>query len=229
MKELKNREKDFSIICGDILSNDILEEVIAKLGQYKNPLWVLVNNASLRLRTDMFSETKKSWTNQIEVNLWAPFFWMQGFLNYALHNKKSTGFIINVSSVASQFTTFESPAYHAAKAGLESLSRYFAIHAPRLGANFMVCVLRIGFLLKEENLFSFGSEENRIYANNVRNYMPTKDIPSGKDVGETILAIVSSENTLLNGSILELDGGANKQDQWFVTRYVMDNDKNNQR
>ncbi len=216
---LRNSNK-FTALCGDIMNDRILDEVMESLSNHRNLKWVLINNASLRLKTDVISETKISWQQQMDVIISAPFIWMQRFLDFAIDSKTSSGIVINVSSVASQFATLESPSYHAGKAGLESLTRLFAVQAPLLGARMMVCSLRLGYILKEHNRNRFESIENRRYAQEVKAYLPSTLIQTDNDVAKLILAIVTMESSLLNGSVLELDSGANKQDQWFLSQKI---------
>jgi NAD(P)-dependent dehydrogenase (short-subunit alcohol dehydrogenase family) len=217
---LRNSEK-FTALCGDIMNDRIIDEVMQNLSNHRNLKWVLINNASLRLKTDVISETKKSWQRQMDVIIGAPFIWMQRFLDFAIKSKTSSGIVINVSSVASQFATLESPSYHAGKAGLESLTRLFAVQAPILGARMMVCSLRLGYILKEHNRNRFESIENRQYSREVMAYLPSTSIQTDNDVAKLVLAIVTTESFLLNGSVLELDSGANKQDQWFLSQKVL--------
>jgi NAD(P)-dependent dehydrogenase (short-subunit alcohol dehydrogenase family) len=204
------------IVNGDIRNPDTCQSVLSILNENKLTDWTLINNASLRIKSDILSETPTTWKNQMDVMLSAPFMWMQDFMNYLLDNRDGKGLIINISSVASRYATGESPAYHAAKAGLESLTRFFSVHAPRLNINLIVCALRVGYVLKETNKESFWSTENNEYAEKVKTYLPGGAIPTDKLLAEMIYWIFSNYNKFINGAVIDLDSGANNQDPWFL-------------
>ena len=61
----------------------------------------------------------------MDVNLKGPFFFIREIIQTNLKKKRKCN-IINISSIASKFSTRESPTYHFSKAGITIMTKLFA-------------------------------------------------------------------------------------------------------
>lgn len=95
---------------------------------------VLINNASIWLKTPFMEITEKDWDLAQDINLKGPFLCSQAAARYMLDQK--SGVIINITDL-SAFQVWPSYAHHAAsKAGLVALTRTMAYElAPHIRVN----------------------------------------------------------------------------------------------
>ena len=93
---------------------------------------VLVNCAGITFpgNTDYYNED--SWELTLRVNLTAPYLWLEKFSMQFIWIGNGT--VINIASLASQFSFSNNPAYDASKAGIVALNRSYAQKFGSLGA-----------------------------------------------------------------------------------------------
>lgn len=108
----------------------LVDETIKKFGRID----VLINSASVWLKTPFLEITEEQWDLALDVNLKGPFLLSQVVAPLMLAQK--SGVIINISDL-SAFQVWPSYAHHAAsKAGLVSLTKYMATElAPDIRVN----------------------------------------------------------------------------------------------
>ncbi len=209
------------IIAGNLTDSGTYVQAAESCFNLKPNHWVLVNNASNRKKNDLLSETRESWSEQVEVMLSVPFYWSQNFLEYSLSHD-SSGSICNISSVAARLTTGESPAYHAAKAGLEALTRYMAVHIGLLGANIRVNSVAPGLVIKEWNAIRRDPQEEASWKKLCDSYQPGTEFTTESDLANVIRWLVDKDNRSINGIVIPVENGATVQDQFFVASRVSD-------
>jgi NAD(P)-dependent dehydrogenase (short-subunit alcohol dehydrogenase family) len=84
----------------------------------------LINNAAVQILDRCENLSREQWQNSFNVNLSAPFFMVQTFLDELTRNQ---GSVVNISSIHATQTKKEFVAYATTKAGLSALTRNLAI------------------------------------------------------------------------------------------------------
>jgi len=104
---------------------------------------ILVNNAAWRTLDSLRHIERDSWQRTLDVCLTAPAF-LGRHVAAVMERRMTGGVIVNISSMMSDRPAGNSPAYIAAKAGLEGLTREMAVTYGRSGIR-VVCI-RPGFI-----------------------------------------------------------------------------------
>lgn len=120
-------------------------------------------------------------------------------------SKNGGGVIINISSVASDLVCQESPAYHVAKAGINQMTRYLAMHA---GAyNIRVNSVVPGFIIQDENMNRYSDELNTHYKKIAEFCHPIGHTGTSADVAEAVFFLCSPQSKFITGQSIVVDGG----------------------
>ena len=108
----------------DMFSVNFISELNKHLSKLKiKKIDILVNNAGITLSNDLMKYKYKDWSKTIELNLSLPFKLSQYICSRYM---KSSGSIINITSLASIFGFPNNPAYIASKSGLRGLTTSLA-------------------------------------------------------------------------------------------------------
>ena len=120
------------------------------------------------------------------------------------------GVIINISSMNSYRPLTKIPAYSAAKAGINNLTEWLAVHFAKL--NIRVNAIAPGFFLTDQNRFLLTDKETGELT--ARGHKIIAGTPMGR-FGEpdeligTLLYLVSDMSKFVTGVIIPVDGGFN--------------------
>lgn len=208
-------------LCATALTVDLESpHLAAKINQMlratPNIEWIgLVNCASQRTRNDLTSETRESWMSQLAVGSWAPFVLSRAVVEAAIR-LNIHGRIVNITSPSSRLVSNQSPSYHVAKAGLEALTRYLAVHAARLGAQVTVNAVEPGLIVQERHKGRYQEASSATWRAVCEQYLPSGSVGSQRDVAEVVSWLLSPEARFVNGATLVVDGGGTVQDQLFL-------------
>jgi NAD(P)-dependent dehydrogenase (short-subunit alcohol dehydrogenase family) len=107
-----------------------VERFVAELVGRRGAVDALVNNAGMTLPGTFLDQTDDDWDRIVAVNLKGTFVMSQIVARHMVD--RGAGSIVNVSSVSAHGVRTGPPAYAAAKAGVEGLSRLMAV---QLGAH----------------------------------------------------------------------------------------------
>ncbi len=108
----------------NMLAENFLSELNKNLTKFNvKKIDILVNNAGITLSNNLMTYKHIDWNKTIELNLSLPFKLSQ---YVSTHYMKSSGSIINITSLASIFGFPNNPAYVASKAGLRGLTTSLA-------------------------------------------------------------------------------------------------------
>jgi NAD(P)-dependent dehydrogenase (short-subunit alcohol dehydrogenase family) len=167
----------------------VVEQVIEQFGRID----LLVNNASVWLRSPFLEITPEQWQTALTVNLTGPFLCAQAVAPYML--AQQSGVIINITDL-SAFQTWPEYAHHSAsKAGLVALTRVLAAElAPHVRVN----AIAPGTVLLPEN----APPEKKQWA--IENSL-LKRVGSPEDVARTIIFL--TEMDFATGAVYFMDGG----------------------
>jgi NAD(P)-dependent dehydrogenase (short-subunit alcohol dehydrogenase family) len=98
---------------------------MGELADAHGPIRALVNNAGMTLPGGFLDQTDEDWDRIVDVNLKGTFVMSQVVARQMVEER--TGAIVNISSVSAHGVRTGPPAYAAAKAGVEGLSRLMAV------------------------------------------------------------------------------------------------------
>lgn len=107
---------------------------IREVERDRGPVGALVNNAGMTLPGTFLDQNDEDWDRIVAVNLTGPFVMAQVTARAMV--QRGSGSIVNISSVSAHGVRTGPPAYAAAKAGVEGLSRLIAV---QLGAQGVRC------------------------------------------------------------------------------------------
>lgn len=107
-----------------ITQRDAVEHTLGELADRYGPVRALVNNAGMTLPGTFLEQTDEDWDRIVDVNLKGTFVMAQTAARRMVTD--GGGVIVNISSVSAHGVRTGPPAYAAAKAGVEGLSRLMA-------------------------------------------------------------------------------------------------------
>ena len=167
--------------------NRVVQHVRSELGEIE----ILVNNAAIAKQRSIEEVTEADWDETIAVNLKSAFLLTQAVLPGM--RERGWGRVINISSGAVYTGGIVGPHYTASKAGIEGLTRAYAVRLAREG----ITVNSVAPSIVETDMVK-GLEA------------ATDRIPMGRKghVDEIAQAVVFlSENAYITGQTLALNGG----------------------
>jgi NAD(P)-dependent dehydrogenase (short-subunit alcohol dehydrogenase family) len=166
-----------------------VETVIEQFGR----LDILVNNASVWLKSPFLEIGYEEWDTALAINLTGPFLCSQAAAPYML--RQESGLIINITDL-SAYQTWTGYAHHSAsKAGLVALTR---VMAAELAPHVRVNAIAPGTVLLPDD----ATAEKRRWAS--ENSL-LKRIGEPTDVANTVLFLAESD--FATGAVYFMDGG----------------------
>ncbi|GAC1396981.1 MAG: 3-oxoacyl-ACP reductase FabG [Mycobacterium sp.] len=185
-----------------IIDRVAVEAAMTGLAAEHGPIRALVNNAGMTLPATFLDQTDEDWDRIVDVNLKGTFVMAQVVARQMVdgHN----GSIVNVSSVSAHGVRTGPPAYAAAKAGVEGLSRLMAV---QLGAHgIRVNTVVVGTTATPWLLSRKTDDE----ITHMRASTLTGEIGEPEDVARVVAFLCSSEAKHLTGQLISVSGG-----QWM--------------
>ena len=185
------------------------QRMVSEVARTWGRLDILVNNARAGARRGLAEESEDNWDLVLAVGLRAAFFASQRAIAIM-----DGGSIVNIGSVAAHLVSLESPAYHAAKAGLMQMTRYLAANAGarKVRVNSVVP----GFIVQDEHRERYMKDENRDYRARAESCHPLRDVGRAGDVAEATLFLCSDSARFITGQQIVVDGGLTLRDHWAV-------------
>jgi NAD(P)-dependent dehydrogenase (short-subunit alcohol dehydrogenase family) len=120
------------LVQADLRDDPGISFLISSLDSIPHPLEVLVNSASIMMKTNLHSTSKVNWDAILALNLRAPFLLAQQLVG----RMKEGGLIVNISDCGARKLWKEYAAYVVSKSALETLTRLQAKeYAPRIRVN----------------------------------------------------------------------------------------------
>lgn len=192
---------------GDLADHAFLHALVPEVVQAMGGVDVLVNNAIWRDLTTMRRITPESWEKTIRIGLTAPAFLARDVAaDVERRRPAGGGAVINVSSIMAELAAGVSPAYVAAKGGLESLT---AELAALYGPHVRVVAVRPGAI-------EAPAGEDYGAAQQAMRQFTEQMIPLGRwgtveEVARAIAWLASPEASYINGVTITIDGGWTRQ------------------
>ena len=195
-KELES-EYDISIlpIKADLSLETDINYMFNAISNNYDHIDVLVNNAGIAMDSILEDKNKESFMHILEVNLVAPF-----LLSKKVKDFMKKGSIINISSTNGIDTYYPySMDYDASKAGLNSLTKNFAVlYAPNIRVNAIAC----GWVNTDMN-----KELDKEIINEEINKILLKRFANPFEIANVVAFLASDEASYINGEIIRVDGG----------------------
>jgi len=181
----------------DVTKADEVDSMVEQAIRTYGRVDVLVNNAGIIRRRSLMGTTDEDWDEQLDVDLKGPFLCARAVAPRMM--ERGYGKIVNISSIAG-IVGCTSTAYSASKAGLNGLTRQWALELASHG-------IRV-------NSVAPGYTATPINAD-------LRQTPAGKHIGESIplgwgksvdiaaavLFLCSHESDYITGQTLAVDGG----------------------
>ena len=185
-----------------ITDRPAVEAAMNGLAAEHGPIGALVNNAGMTLPATFLDQTDEDWDRIVAVNLKGTFVMGQVVARHMA--EQGNGSIVNISSVSAHGVRTGPPAYAAAKAGVEGLSRLMAV---QLGAHgIRVNTVVVGTTATPWLLSRKTDEEIA----QMRASTLTGQIGEPQDVARVVAFLCMSDAKHLTGQLISVSGG-----QWM--------------
>ncbi len=198
----------FNFVSVDVRNTRALKNCLSQAVAEKGPITGLALFQRYRGQKD-------SWEGNLSVSLTATraaILALQG--KFSKEDNKS---IVIISSVASRFVADEQDeGYHVAKAGLASLTRYYAFKLGLLGIR--VNAVSPGTILKDESkdFFLANKERHELY----RQIIPLRRMGTAVEVAKVVQFLLSDAASFITGQEITVDGGAGLHWQESLARQI---------
>lgn len=205
--ELGSLARRLGALAGEVIEHvtDLTDEVsIADLVQIIRDRWgapdILVNNAGIYPRATLLDLATEQWDRVLSVNLRAPFILTRDLAGLMIA-AGVRGAIVNIGSGAAEGASSGGAAHYAvSKAGLATLSKFFALALAPHG-------IRVNTISPG---FAPGSAVSQLSDEYVAKMIET--IPLGRtsgphDASEAVLFLCSDRSAFVTGANLAVDGG----------------------
>lgn len=156
----------------------------------------------------VFELSVEGWRSAVDLNLLGTLLPIQAFgptMAAARH-----GSIVNISSMASQRVLTRVPAYSAAKAAVENLTRWLAVDLARKhGDGLRVNAVAPGFFIGEQNRRLLTNEDGSFTPRGARiiEHTPAGRFGEPDDLIGTVLWLCGPGSRFVNGAVIPVDGG----------------------
>ncbi len=193
---------NLATLVSDIESKKILKNTIQKIVG-ENQIKALINNAAIQTVKRFEDVNVEDWQETLNVNLLAPFFFTQLFLEELTI---SNGSVLNISSIHASQTKKGFSVYATSKAALSALTRLLAIE---LGNRVRVNAIEPGAISTQmlESGFLNEPEKRKL----LDKLQPMERIGDPSEVAKLALFLTSDSARFINGSAVAIDGGIRNQ------------------
>jgi 3-oxoacyl-[acyl-carrier protein] reductase len=184
-----------------IIDRAAVEALVGDLVARHGGVDALVNNAGMTLPATFLDQSDEDWDRIVDVNLKGTFVMAQVVARTMVGRG---GAIVNISSVSAHGVRTGPPAYAAAKAGVEGLSRLMAVQLGSEGIRVNTVV--VGTTATPWLL----SRKSEAELEAMRSSTLTGDIGEPEDVGAVVGFLCSPAAKHVTGQLLSVSGG-----QWL--------------
>ena len=176
------------------------------LSQQDTDLQILVNNAGVFERQDVFAEDMTVWHRQFTTNLFGAVQLTQGV--FPAFKKRGGGSIVNVSSTLGLKTSAQVSAYAASKAAMNSWTQSLALEGGplKIRAN-AICPGIVDTPIHSFNKLEAKSKDKVL--NSMNGLQPLGRIGTAEEIAKAIVFLGSEASSWTTGAILSVDGGIN--------------------
>jgi len=181
-------------------SSEVLDNICEGIFEHFGSLDILVNCAAINSEAPAPGMDDDTWQKVIDVNLSGAFRLTRAAVKYMIVRK--WGRVIHLSSVSAQTGGRGQINYAASKAGLETMTRVFALELGRKDITVNGIAPGVIETAMTERIVS---EYREILLENIS----AKRFGKPDDVASLAAFLVSDEASYINGQIIKIDGGMN--------------------
>jgi len=174
----------------------MVQETLASFGQID----ILVNNAGILDMKDFLALTDQDWQKILDVNL-RGYFWAAQLVSKEMEKRRS-GKIINIASIAGLAAFPQITVYNISKAAVIMLTKSLATELGPFGI--MVNAIAPGVIETEMTKGLLADEKTR---NSFLSKIPLGRVGRAEEIASAVLFLASDLASYFNGSVLVVDGG----------------------
>lgn len=176
---------------------DLIKNIVKKFGTID----ILVNNAGINMKKEFKDVTDEDFQKIITTNLTSVFAMSREVVKYM--EKKKSGSIINISSMASQYGIPKVIAYTASKSAIEGMTRAMAVELSPKGIR--VNCIAPGFIATDMSAKALNNDRER--KQKVMSRTPMGYLGDPSDVADAAMYLGNGEAKYVTGVVLPVDGG----------------------
>lgn len=176
----------------------MVDRIIARYGHID----ILVNNAGINMKKSFTEVTDDEFQGIMQTNVTAVFALSRAVVKHQLE-KKISGCIINISSMASQYGIPKVIAYSASKSAIEGMTRAMATELSPYGIR-TNCIAP-GFIATDMSAKALDADPER--KSKALGRTPLGYLGQPADIGAAALFLASDAAQYITGVILPVDGG----------------------
>jgi len=184
----------------DVTNIDSVDRAFEHIDRITPAVDILVNNAGIGVPGLFVKTTEQDWDNQIETNLKAVWRISRRVVDRMRANKTS-GSIINISSILGLAPGVAMTLYAISKAGVIQLTKNMALELAR--DNIRVNAICPGYFKTELNEAFFATEQGRDFIAGTL----AKRWGEMEEISGPLLLLASDAGSFINGATLTVDGG----------------------
>lgn len=200
-KSVKELGKGCIPIEFDITNLKQIPNLIDAISTAHDNINILVNNAGIHLKKELFDVEHEEFQKVILTNLVSAFTLTKEVAKKMIDQK--SGNIINISSMAAHYGIPKVIAYTASKAGIEGMTRALAVELSPLGIR--VNCIAPGFIETKMSSEALNNDPDR--KAKVLSRTPLGILGQPKDVANLAYFLTSEESCFMTGTIIPVDGG----------------------
>lgn len=200
VKEINSTGAKVKAFPLDLREYSRFDSIVSKIIEQTGPIDILVNNAGVSYYTKFFEIQENDWDIHLDINLKGVFFLSQTVSKHMIE-KKISGSIINIGSIAG----FQSKKYHLpfciSKAGINHLTKLMAYELVSQGIR--VNCISPGLFPSPRVTDYIESDAGKNFINQI----PMKRPGQYAELDGALLLLASDDSSYMTGSIIEVDGG----------------------
>ena len=175
----------------------LVRDIITDFGRID----ILVNNAGINLKKEFSDVTDEEFQQILLTNVTSVFVMSREVVKHM--EKKKSGSIINISSMASQYGIPKVIAYTASKSAIEGMTRAMAVELSPKGIR--VNCIAPGFIATDMSAKALNNDKER--KRKVMSRTPMGFLGDPVDIANAALYLANGEAKYVTGVVLPVDGG----------------------
>jgi len=184
-------------VSDEAYANTVFAQIKTWLGQ--DGLHALINNAAVQILGGVDSLGRQDWQTTLNVNLVAPFVWVQALLPEL---EQHHGSVVNISSIHAKLTKKNFVAYATSKAALSGMTRAMAVD---VGSRIRVNAIEPAAI--ETEMLRDGFKNNMDGLKKLGEHHPTGRIGSPDELSRLALLLSNNAVNFCHGECITISGG----------------------